>query len=49
MGFYLQVSCPIVPCFEHVRAGGGGGGVSVTIGPFIWLYLWVIVSRIYGL
>ena len=24
---------PIVPCFEHVRAGGGGGGGgSVTIG-----------------
>ena len=28
--FYLLVlvrGCPIVPCFEHVRAGGGGGVV----------------------
>ena len=42
----LVRGCPIVPCFEHVRAGGGG---SVTIGPFICLYLWVIVSQVYGL
>ena len=26
--FYLGV-CPIAPCFEHVHAGGGGGGVVV--------------------
>ena len=44
----LVRGCPIVPCLEHVRAGGGGGG-SVTIRPFICLYLWVIVSRVYGL
>ena len=27
VGYYLLVvvrGCPIVPCFEHVRAGGGG-------------------------
>ena len=29
---------PIVPCFEHVRAAGGGGG-SVTIGPFYMVVL----------
>ena len=22
-----QGYCPIAPCFKHVRAGGGGGGV----------------------
>ena len=28
---------------------GGGGGGSVTIGPFIWLYLWDTVLWVYGL
>ena len=23
--YELVRGCPIVPCFEHVRAGGGGG------------------------
>ena len=39
MGFY-----PLVPCLEHVRAGGGGG--SVTIGLFICLYVWTLVTRV---
>ena len=24
--YELVRGCPIIPCFEHVRAGGGGGG-----------------------
>ena len=43
----LVKGCPVILCLEHVRAGGGGG--SVTIRPFICLYLWVIMSRVYGL
>ena len=31
--------CPITPCFEHVRAGGGGGLCSdrtIYMGPQWW-------------
>ena len=42
MGFTCR---PIVPCLEHVRAGGGGGG-SVTIGLCICLYLWAVMLRV---
>ena len=36
--FYVQVCTSMVNISE-----------SVTIGPFIWLYLWVTVSQVYGL
>ena len=46
-GVYLYVVRgfgPIVPCLEHVRAGGGGGG-SMTIGLCISLYRYVAVGH----
>ena len=63
MGFTCQVvrgSSVFIPCLEHVRAGGGGGGsvanalfhvlkaLCIVFSPYITLYLHRVASDTLG-
>ena len=46
---YFSITSRVRVIFPNLTVLSIYINICVTIGPFIWLYLWVIVSRVYGL